>query len=272
MEFQTEKSISNPPLEKVSGRHFVNVTTVITGSAQGSVVISSNNLDARLTAMSDFYRYYRFTRLRVHFLAGAPTTGLSEVVGGVAAYTRGSLNSAPTTTAEMVACECVGWQWQRQTESSRLDVPKRLLRPNGRNPFSWYFTQGVGDTELDQQGVLFFSTLNTSAYACIAGLCGVLIEYTCEFNERLPAGASAKRIADRAGLQVDLKSEIGQGLGGCTAPPASAVHEDVPDIRRGVSDDRRGRPPPLLVEGYYKNAVAAGPAVGHSQTVRLTTR
>lgn len=219
-----------PVQETMTGDVIDSYTTVVSGTSQFTLNLSTANFGSRVAALSDLYRLYRFVRLEAHFL---PLTGAAGVI---VAFASGLLTAAPTLAQEVSQFDCVAIALPESTIPTKLVLSRAELA--GIAP--WYQTQGsAAEPLLDTQGQIVVTTFGSTALAT-ASVALVHWRFTLEFAERLPATVTisrlrssvrvAKRLHDP--LEEDSQEEKGDRLKALTLEePASPVMVPLPRMR-----------------------------------------
>jgi hypothetical protein len=136
--------------------------------------------------MEDLYRLYRFTKVEIEFCQG-------DGGGGFISYANGGTLTNPTTAQLCSQMDHFVVCLPEQTVPARMILTKRDLI----GVPTWYSTTSVGDPEVDTQGIFHVGVTNDLTGLAVAGALSILIRYTCEFKERVPAAVSMDRQRER---------------------------------------------------------------------------
>jgi len=169
-------------IERASGRYYISL-----GPANANGVVSFGLtpafLGARLADLANLFLEFRFTRLRVSWLAtgylGGPT-----IVGYYAQYEP----AVPTSMTEASETDYCQICFAAQTTRSSITVPLAVM--GGNRAVTWYRTipAAGADDNLEYQGMLFGAGLTPTT-----GLMPLWVEYDIEFRGRAPGVVSVTR-------------------------------------------------------------------------------
>lgn len=157
------------------------VTTIVSGSAQASTPLRPAALGARLTAISELYRFYRFVSVNFHHRA-ADTFSSVETQNNhasIVTFVPGNIAANPTTVAEQM-------QMPHVSVCMPFDGAHGTLRLRGgelRSMTQWFQTAQLGDVELDTQGFFFITVASGDTGLARADTCVTWIESVCEFKD-----------------------------------------------------------------------------------------
>ncbi len=179
-------------IEKLANHWHEAFTTIDQGATQTNVALTPAIDGARLSSMSDFWRYYRAVRVVIHFMS--ITAASTSRSGAMISFCRGIMGTVPSTLLNLSQMDKMAHQFAYQSVPSKLVLKRRDLV--GKDAiFKWWQTQGVGDVEIDSQGTLVFGNVSESGDVLVAVTNGVqcIFEVHMEFCGRLPSAVSFER-------------------------------------------------------------------------------
>lgn len=177
------------------GHFFEVVTTIVSGSAQASTPLRPASLGARIAAISELYRFFRFTSVTFHH---RPADTFASVDtqnnhASVVTFVPGNIAANPTTVLEQMQMPSVSVCMPFDGPHGRLHLTGRKLH----GLTQWFNTGQLGDVELDTQGFFFITVASGDTGLARADTCVTWIEYTCEFRDPVPAVVSFSHPSDR---------------------------------------------------------------------------
>ncbi len=191
------RRIPREPVVRVVGR--APILASITNGNQIDSLVLNDSLSANLTALSDLYGLYRFTRLKVVLPPNLINGTQTPTIYGVA-FTPEPLLTNPTTYAEAVAFPY--WIGQGTINNGStfagvagthqsFTVDPSDLRKVG---VKWFRTQGKGtEADWETQGTLIFAASDTAG--ATATKFRLWAEYEVEFTDQLPAAVTLSRMS-----------------------------------------------------------------------------
>jgi hypothetical protein len=155
-------------------------TTIVTANDQLLVPLRVEDIgDARIEAMADLYRLFRFDSLKVTFYN--PQAAELGVVG----FSPGII-AAPTTSDPVFTMDKVAVFWPIQVVPTTLTLTQKDLR----GPLPWYYTVGQSSERFDVPGTLIMSTVGPSSKLATAGHLACIFDAVITFKDRVSAGMS----------------------------------------------------------------------------------
>ncbi len=195
------KNRSSDPIESVPFKVFSFQSATSTSDAAPTVqaVNVQPSLDSRISAISEVYQWYRFTKLRVHLL---PAKTGNDVLVSCGYFPR-LPNVAPASHNQIIQLPASAMKSYGQTVKSTMIVNRDIMI--GDAPLKWF--QTVVGTEADQfeiQGVVYFAgtaTTNPGTYYYV-------IDGVIEFKGRSNAASTPMSVNPRVMRPLDRHEEF----------------------------------------------------------------
>ncbi len=168
--------------------------TLFTCNAADANGISYNNLNPTLmgtwlSAIADDYLEYRFVSIRAS--AGPLRSGVNVAVAIIGP----GLNTSPTSVVQVAEMERAWINLANITTRDWHYWPKSHLLSG---LIKWYrFQPGTPDDNFEYQGALVIGGLGNATTVTF------LLEYVCEFRERMPAAVTTARIEAKVRKAID---------------------------------------------------------------------
>jgi hypothetical protein len=161
------------------------VATVVTGNAQTAVsLIPTAVCDARVDAMQDIYRLYRFERIAITFYSVA--AGEMGYVG----FIPGTITGGNPTLAEtLLTLEKHAVYYPIMVKPATLVLTRNDL--SGAIP--WYYTDGAAAEQFEQAGTLVLSTAPDTTFLATASHLVVHYDVTITLKDPISSGMSVPR-------------------------------------------------------------------------------
>jgi len=198
------------------GRGLAFVTALAADTVASIGITPTSMGSTRLSALSDTFMLYRFTKFRFH----AQQENSTAVGGEIAlCYTPALVNANPTTLAQM--CEFPDFVMVQPWEHAIMHVNRGTLL---EDQTKWFRTRASGgiDDVFEYQGSLYYVT----ATAIAAGVPALLIEIDWEVEFKVPVDTgSSIAIVPPAGslLAPRTDADVGPGFLVVQSPSPSAL-------------------------------------------------
>lgn len=185
-----EVNVRKPFHERITIGALVPVTTIVEGSAQLSIPLTSNDTawGARLQEFSDLYRLFRFVNMKVIMSHMSSNHGLMVALSMSNTFSSGNANAKDIAEMDQVGVVMPG-----AYEQITFNFPRASLK----GVADWYVTEaGAAEPLLDTQGRLFITAFGNDGLA-VAIDAVIFVQATVEFKERLDPAATQSRTLRR---------------------------------------------------------------------------
>ncbi len=171
-------------------RYLANYTTVISGSTQFSSTLHPLNMGARAVELCDLFEEFRFSEVKVSFLATYSTATSNPVMTCFGISSSENLTAAPTTAAQIAQYETAHVSFLNQTAPVQIKLPKTVI--SGIKP--WYSANDAAD----EPAIWSIAGMSISTGLSVAGNAMVLWEAKIQFKGNSdPSVSIARREARR---------------------------------------------------------------------------
>jgi hypothetical protein len=187
----------------ITGHHDIDVVTIVSGTTQASFQVSPTGIEsARLAELADQFRLYRFTRLYVRICGCTIDGGSNATYMSMVGWTQGAMGTIPTLASEVSEMDQVAVRLPDASVPSTLRLTRSILQ----GVPVWYETEdAAGESLLDTQGQLVFSTVSGTSGLAAAGFLFAFVTWTIELKGRLSPGQSFARRCRRLGFMRMLR-------------------------------------------------------------------